>query len=1211
MSYDGRGLAWTAIAMGRLSMKSLRALGAVLAGCLLVSCGNTTGSGGDARTGSTSQALNTSPVIGNFLLYAERSIKLGVGDIALAGDVGVHAAAPSSFGSQVVVSQLASVDHVHNILGPSVSLGLLSTVGDVQTNSLTNNGAALGQLGPFPASSMPPLPLATATGSGGSNVNVPALTITTLQPGSYGALTVTGTVLLNAGAYTFTSVTMANSSHLGVVSGAATVSVAGTFTAGTYASIASAGLQPAGQLAISVAGSDSGSSPAFSVGDHGAISALLSAPHGTLSLGASVIATGAFAGFDVAVGAASTLTYQSGFSPSPKGQQQLTGYVNPAVASAPLVGPVAPSTPVSLSFGLPVPNLQALQTFIRSVSDPTSSTYRHFLSVADFATMYGPHADAYGRLSTWAQARGLGVTSSFANNMVLAVQGTAASVEQALHVNLNDYLRPDGSQFYSLDRDPSLDLADAVLAIQGLDNFVLPRAGILQNGIMMGNDFNVAYDGPYGSVSCGSQTGLYGSGQSIGIFSFLPQVLPSGHPLGAGFYASDINSYVQDSHTNSESSVFLGITPPAPIAVPVGAPMSATTPPSGADTTETSMDIEMAYSMAPQAQIYVFEGSNANDILSAMATQAGSATPHINQLTTSWNQCDDQETQQILYEFAAQGQSFFISSGDTGAYPEDPSIYFNCRSNQFDTTDLDSATLVGGTQLTLQGPSSNFPVDASPEAWSSEVSWSCPSGASECSGGGILTTRPLPNYQAGLSSSNSQASSSHRNVPDVAMVATNVADYCNLGVKKNSGGTSAASPLWAGYMALVNEKNASNGTTIGFANPAIYAIGGDATAYAAGFHDISDGQKNQSTTSNGVSYSAVAGYDLVTGWGSPTCQLIDKLACATTCGTSLCVDLDTSAKNCGVCGHDCLGGTCSGGICQPMTLAALSGSEAPGIAVDATNVYWTDQGTGTNFTGFLKSVPKAGGTVVTLASSLTVPVLATVGGGNVFWSAGADPGGDAIFSIPSAGGTASTLVNDNNVVDIVADNNNVYWVDQSNGVQQAPVAGGTPKVLAPTQGSGSAIATDGTNVYWADGASFSSMTIAKVPIGGTSVTKLTSGLGFISPGGLATDGTNVYWIETNPSGTARIGSVPVAGGSPTTSSLTAPPLTGGAVIAVDSSNFYWAVYGSGSLMRAQLPVSNANPGTVMASTSVVSEQLVVDATAVYWNSSTGVMKVAK
>ena|SRR5271166_4254749 len=80
------------------------------------------------------------------------------------------------------------------------------------------------------------------------------------------------------------------------------------------------------------------------------------------------------------------------------------------------------------------------------------------------------------------------------------------------------------------------------------------------------------------------------------------------------------------------------------------------------------------------------------------------------------------------------------------------------------------------------------------------------------------------------------------------------------------GGTSFATPMWAAYVALVNQQLVANGSpTIGFINPTIYALnvsgGALSSAYAADFHDITGGTSG--------SYSAVTGYDLVTGWGSP------------------------------------------------------------------------------------------------------------------------------------------------------------------------------------------------------------------------------------------------------------------------------------------------------------------------------------------------------
>jgi subtilase family serine protease len=74
------------------------------------------------------------------------------------------------------------------------------------------------------------------------------------------------------------------------------------------------------------------------------------------------------------------------------------------------------------------------------------------------------------------------------------------------------------------------------------------------------------------------------------------------------------------------------------------------------------------------------------------------------------------------------------------------------------------------------------------------------------------------------------------------------------------GGTSFATPRWAGFLALVNQQSIANGKgTVGFINPTLYNIG-RSSSYSSAFHDISSG-------SNG--FSAVPGYDLVTGWGSP------------------------------------------------------------------------------------------------------------------------------------------------------------------------------------------------------------------------------------------------------------------------------------------------------------------------------------------------------
>jgi subtilase family serine protease len=110
-----------------------------------------------------------------------------------------------------------------------------------------------------------------------------------------------------------------------------------------------------------------------------------------------------------------------------------------------------------------------------------------------------------------------------------------------------------------------------------------------------------------------------------------------------------------------------------------------------------------------------------------------------------------------------------------------------------------------------------------------------------------------------------------RNYPDVAAEAnTNQYSCYDGGCGGGNGGTSYAAPQWAGFIAMANEQSLANGgSTLGFLNPALYAIG-VGSSYDSDFHDIVSG-------SNGK-YSAVTGYDLVTGWGSPTGpDLIDAL----------------------------------------------------------------------------------------------------------------------------------------------------------------------------------------------------------------------------------------------------------------------------------------------------------------------------------------------
>src|SRR5438105_2209317 len=211
----------------------------------------------------------------------------------------------------------------------------------------------------------------------------------------------------------------------------------------------------------------------------------------------------------------------------------------------------------------------------------------------------------------------------------------------------------------------------------------------------------------------------------------------------------------------------------------------------------------------------------------------------------------------------AQGQSFFNASGDSDAFlpgeVDDPGFFGTPSASP-------NITQVGGTTLSTSGPRGS---------WTSETVWNFGDGSG--SSGGISTYYSIPVWQQGISMSANLGSTSHRNIPDVALTADNVFVIADGGYGYTGvGGTSVAAPLWAGFTALVNQQAASSGSpSVGFLNPALYAIG-KGSSYSADFHDIKTGNNKWSGSPN--LFPAVAGYDLCTGWGTPVGQnLINAL----------------------------------------------------------------------------------------------------------------------------------------------------------------------------------------------------------------------------------------------------------------------------------------------------------------------------------------------
>jgi subtilase family serine protease len=529
-------------------------------------------------------------------------------------------------------------------------------------------------------------------------------------------------------------------------------------------------------------------------------------------------------------------------------RRTLAGHIPPTVSQLVPAGNLPATNELRLAIGLPLRNPDALTNLIARMYDPADSNYRRFLTPQEFTERFGPTIAQYDRVISFAKTNGLAVVGIHPNRIVLDVRGAVADIERAFHTKLLNYPHPsEDRSFYAPSIEPSVEQDVPILDITGLNNFTRPRpkslrkdSGLNQrpkggsgpNGDYLGGDFRAAY---LPGVT------LMGTGQIIGLLEF------------DGYYTNDITTYEKAAglpNVPLENILLDGFD---------GTP----TPGSTSGNSEVALNIELAISMAPGlSKVLVYEAGPdgyANDIISRMASDNLAA-----QLSCSWYFGIDQNatTEQIFLQFAAQGQSFLEASGDEGAHLG--SIPF--------PDDNPYITIVGGTTLSTTGPAGS---------WVSETTWNAGGGTSTT--GGFSSLYALPIWQQGVGTPANGASAAMRNVPDVAMVATNVSIVADIGQQYGIYGTSTAAPLWAGCIALVNQLAAAGGySRVGFLNPAIYALA-KGPSYNAYFHDITTGNNTNSTSAN--QFSAVAGYDLCTGWGSPIGQnLLNALAFPDTLG---------------------------------------------------------------------------------------------------------------------------------------------------------------------------------------------------------------------------------------------------------------------------------------------------------------------------------------
>ena len=275
---------------------------------------------------------------------------------------------------------------------------------------------------------------------------------------------------------------------------------------------------------------------------------------------------------------------------------------------------------------------------------------------------------------------------------------------------------------------------------------------------------------------------------------------------------------------------------------------------------ETVLDLEIIHEVAPNAKMVVY--LSAPDLSHGDRAFDQMVTDHLGSIISeSLGACevDIPSGARDIYasiedRAVAQGMSHFVATGDSGAY--------TCGENtdpadSFPST-LPTVTAVGGTTVfeSVQG------------TYFKEAAWGAPIDESGA-GGGPSQFYPLPAYQKSVAQA---AGHGRRQVPDVSAAADPNTGFHIIfeGQDGQIGGTSAATPLWAATLALINQDLKKHGLRVaGFANPALYYMGQNSSKLPAPpFHDV--------TAGNNLAYDAGPGWDFATGWGSMDAVALDQ-----------------------------------------------------------------------------------------------------------------------------------------------------------------------------------------------------------------------------------------------------------------------------------------------------------------------------------------------
>jgi hypothetical protein len=676
-----------------------------------------------------------------------------------------------------------------------------------------------------------------------------------------------------------------------------------------------------------------------------------------------------------------------------------------------------------------------LKSLIAAQQNPASPLYHQWLTPDKFAARFGMADSDLEKVENWLQQQGFAIDSVARSKNAIHFSGTARQVEQAFSTEMH-YYKVNGTQHFAPSTALSVPsaIAPTVEAVKNLDSFrpqshaismknarVKPSLTQASTGYVFfaPGDIATAYD-----INPLTQSSITGSGQSITVVG------------QSAIVTSDLEAF--------QNAAGLAVKDPSQYLVP----NSGTSATSAGDESESDLDLEWSNALAPGATInFVYTGNSQN--YSAFDSLQYAVDQMIGTIiSSSYGTCevalDGTTLETTLEQGTSQGQTIVAAAGDDGSTDCYGITNLTTAQQEAQAVDYPASspyvTGLGGTEISQANAIYLTPGDGyweattgssdivnSLEKYAPEVVWNDDTpncGQTNClsaTGGGTSTLFTKPSWQAGVSGIPADGK---RDVPDLALYgspnypgfvlctsdtsfwSSGQAASCNSGFEDSTsgditaaGGTSFDAPIFAGILALINQKQGYT-TGQGLVNPILYTLAADSATYASAFHDITSGNNDCDAGSldcgsSTAGFSAGTGYDQVSGLGSLD---VNNLATAwpvsstspTLVATTTTITASSSTVNTGVSDNFTISVTAASGTPTGTVALVVDGGTAINETLENNGTYvYTTAFTAVGSHTILATY--AGDSTYASSSSSVTVTVAAVSSGNGTISISATP----------------------------------------------------------------------------------------------------------------------------------------------------------------------------------------------------------------------------